>query len=114
MIEHLHNNPDRHFYINNQSEDEAKLLLAELGMTGSFPEQGSGDPGRDQIAIGECSTHYISAILFATDPNPAKNGYLIFALPKRQTSPNQMRAILRGMVADFEIRDFEVTDTMFS
>ncbi len=114
MIEHLRNNPDKHFYVNNQDEDQARLLLDELGMLGSFQGETPNAPGQDQIAIGECPSHFIVAMLFNTDPDRGKNGFLIFAVPKNQTPPDRMRAILRGIIADFGIPGFEVTPAMFS
>jgi hypothetical protein len=114
MIEHLHSNPDKHFYINNQNDAEAKLLLGELGMLGDFEEKSPDRPSPDQVAIGECLSHFIVAILFTDDPDQGKNGFLVFAVPKRQTPPRQMRALLRGIIEDFKISNFEVTDAMFS
>jgi hypothetical protein len=114
MIEYLHNNPDRHFYLNNQNDAEARLLLEELGMLERFQAKSKDAPSPDQVAIGECPSHYIIAILFTDDPDPDKNGILIFAFAKNQISPDHMRGLLRGIIIDFRIPDFEVTDNMFS
>jgi hypothetical protein len=113
MIEYLDNHPDKHLYINNQNDAEARLLLEELGMISRFQKKRPGAPGPDQIAIGECPSHFIVAILFTGDPDKMKNGFLIFAVPKSRTSPDQMQGLLRGIIADFKISGFEVTDAMF-
>ena len=96
MIKQLQQNPDKLFQITNDSE--AKVLLLELGLMGTFSNRVEGIESPTEAVTGECSTHYILAMLFSGRTKPEDNGYVVYGFPKSKCSPEKAMAMTEDIL----------------
>jgi hypothetical protein len=96
MVERLQHNPDKLFQFTNNAR--VKVLLFELGLIDKFSKVVPGVPAPTEAVTGECSTHYILAILFSGRTKPDDNGYVVYCFPKSQCSAEKASQVVRDIL----------------
>ncbi len=91
MLNKLQKNPNEVFTISD--DNEAKILLLELGLFDQFKNKVEGIDSTNQTVTGECKTHFILALFFTGKTLDTDNGYIVHAFPKSKVSIEQMGII---------------------
>src|ERR1700722_8370897 len=97
MIEKLQKNSGEMFQISN--DDEAKVLLMELGLIDRFSKIVKGVSSTNQFVTGICQTHYILGFLFTGKTVETDNGYLVYAVPRSKFSSQKMKEMTVQIMA---------------